>query len=416
MKKMGEILKVLRMLMIVLSAVLMLSACAPNDEEDGTSPLPKENFEQTQKEATDNQINCWQAGVMKTLYDVMGKTSMEMYSKTTAGAMPLMMIAFAIWFSLRIMKHVSSFTEENIGEVWKEVLGKFFLCFVCGYMASSPSMMLWVLNLFVFPIYNAFLEFGSTILEHSELKSRGGYSGILGTDVTFTQSLVCKPTGTTEATLGGFPEAPRVMMTCMVCSLNERLSVGTTLAFHVLGQSGFFGWIIGIIVVCVFTFVKLGLVFYLVDTLFRMAVMTIILPILVMAYAFKKTRAWTKKGFLIIINSAAFAAAIAILLTTAMLAMEEIFVTNLNMFGDDENAFKELSVTFICILLVCFLIVSAVGVAGQVTDSLVGGKSNPSFQKKLKVVLEMIVGWLTAGVSKGLQKVKQAGKAASKKD
>ena len=33
-----------------------------------------------------------------------------------------MMVAFAVWFAFRIMRHVSSFTEESPAEVWTEVM------------------------------------------------------------------------------------------------------------------------------------------------------------------------------------------------------------------------------------------------------------------------------------------------------
>lgn len=416
-----DITKAMKMLMILLSALFLLTACTPNDQNEENAALPNKGGTELQNESDKAHNECWQAKILELLYDALGTASTNMYKKITNGAMALMMVAFALWFSHRLLIHVSSMTEENIGEVWKEVLSKFFICFVCGYFASSPEMVVWTLNTIVFPIYMAFLEFGSEILAASQFDSTGGYDKVLGSDIKFETSLVCRaPTTGTAASLdGGFPSAPREMMSCMVCSINERLGVGRKLAFQVLSNTDFIGMLIGVIVFFVFTYVKLGFVFYLIDTIFRMAVMAIILPILIMSYAFKKTREWTKKGFFIIINSAAFAASIAILMTTALLAMERIFINNSQYFGTAEdgakNELNDLSVTFICLMLICFLLVSTIGVAKALTDSLVGGKSDPKFQKKLKVVLETIVAWLTSGASKGVKRVAAVAKEASNK-
>lgn len=418
MLKTIDITKIIKMLMILLSTMFLLTACAPNDDEDENAPIIKK--QEVIDNADEEHSKCWQAAIVKVLYETLGKASMQMYEKITNGALAMMMVAFAIWFSYRIMIHVSSVTEENIGEVWKEVLNKFFICFVCGYMASSPDMLLWVLNTLIFPLYNAFLEFGSAVLAATDPQSRGGYSDALGSTITFKENLICHASGTTKANMqSGFPTAPLEMMNCMICSISERLGIGRKLAFQVLagGDSKFLGWIVGVVIFLCFTFVKLGFVFYLVDTLFRMAVMTIILPILIMSYAFKKTRDWTKKGFFIILNSAAFAAFIAILMTTALLAMEEIFIGNANIFdgsGDTKAEFNQLSVTFICLLLICFLLVKTVAVAGEISSSLVGGKADPKFQEKLKVVLEMAVSYLTGGLAKGVKRIAAAGKAAKR--
>lgn len=412
-----DITKAMKMLIIILSAIFLLTACNPNNQNEDTAALKAGTELQDETDKAHNE--CWQAKILELLYDALGTASTGMYKKITNGAMALMMVAFALWFSHRLLIHVSSMTEENIGEVWKEVLSKFFICFVCGYFASSPEMVLWTLNTLVFPIYIAFLEFGSEILAASQFDSAGGYNNILGSDIKFETSLVCQvPTSGTAASLdGGFPSAPKEMMSCMVCSVSERLGIGRKLAFKVLTGAGFITMIIGVIVYVVFTFVKLGFVFYLVDTIFKMAIMAVILPILIMSYAFKYTRKWTKKGFFIILHSSAFAACIAILMTTALLAMEKIFIDNRTLFfGADEDPgtqLNDLSVTFICLMLICFLLVSTIGVAGALTGSIIGEKVDPKFQKKLKVVLETIAAWLTGGVAKGAKRVASVAKAAN---
>ena len=103
-------------------------------------------------------------------------------------------------------------------------------------------------------------------------------------------SVVCKIAGRSEATLQGFPEAPRTMMNCMICAVNERLSFGNFLAYQVMRAPGITPTLVGLLVLCCFTIIKLAFVFYLVDTVFRFTMMIVLLPLLIMGYAFPQTK------------------------------------------------------------------------------------------------------------------------------
>lgn len=149
-------------MLILIPAVLLLFACSG---VEGNNSAVDETLEDNAAQEVKHR-ECWQAAVVGAIYDTTSHITMGMYSHMTQGAMALMMVAFAVWLSFRIMKHVSSFTEESPAEVWTEVMKKFFLCFVCGLLATSSTGVIWVLNSVIFPIYNAFLELGSEMLRH----------------------------------------------------------------------------------------------------------------------------------------------------------------------------------------------------------------------------------------------------------
>lgn len=410
MQRKVNIIRFLAMLLLLVAVSFTLSGCS----KEGTTPEGMDS-EQISKEHRD----CWQKSMLTVLYDTMGTVSMGMYSKITNGALTLMLVAFAVWFAFRMLKFVSSFkdaTGESL-EMWNEVLRKLVLCFVCGWLASSVDGLLWVLNMIIFPIYNAFLEFGSKVLESTSSADAAGNNTVtvFGETISAGYNVVCRANGTMQASLSGFPTAPREMMECMICSVNERLTLGNALAFEVMKMPGFMATVVGLLILVTFTIIKLGFVFYLVDTIFKFTLMIVMLPILVMSYAFDQTKKWAITGFKSILNSAAFMMMIAILISMALLAVMQILQDHPETFnpqGNQLETFKELNPAILSLLLLAFLIKNTLSVAQKMVSAIIGGEAvKANFQRKLAALVKMvgktILAWLTAGTSKGLEAVKQ---------
>lgn len=410
MQRKVNIIRFLAMLLLLVAVSFTLSGC----DKDGAVPEGT-NSEELAKEHRD----CWQKPMLTVLYDTMGSVAMGMYTKITQGALTLMLTAFAVWFAFRLLKFVSSFKDAagESAEMWNEVLRKLVLCFICGWLASSVDGLLWVLNMIIFPIYNAFLEFGSKVLEVTSSTDTTGQNTVtvFGETITGGYSVVCRAAGTMKASLSGFPSAPREMMECMICAVNERLTLGNSLAFEVMKMPGFMATVVGLIVLVSFTVIKLGFVFYLVDTIFKFTLMIVMLPILVMSYAFDQTKKWAITGFKSILNSAAFMMMIAILISMALLAVMQILQDHPEVFnptGEQKEAFREFSPAVLALLLVAFLIKNTLSVAQKMVSAIIGGESaKANFQRKLAALVKMvgkgILAWMTAGASKGLEAVKQ---------
>ena len=408
-----NIKEILKMLLIVIFATFMLTSCSREDDSSHNDQSAMvEGTDGDFKQMASQHRECWQTGIVDLLYENMGKVALGMYAKITDGALPLMMLAFAIWTIFRLLKFVGSFTEDSPAEIWNEIVRKMFVCLICGLIASSTTQLLWLLNTIVFPIYYAFLELGSEILNAASdggaFKAAGGGTiSFFKEDIPASQPIMCSASGVGTASLEtlSFPEGPRTMMNCMICAVNERLSLGFYLSFKVMSGSGFMPFIIGLFILLCFTIVKLGFVFYLVDSIFRFTMMAVILPILVMSYAFKQTSGWAKTGFLTILNSAALMMFMAIMMSMALLAMEQIIGDNKDIFKDSVNemSFTEFSIPFMCIMLIAFLIVSSVELAQQVTDSLVGGNSDSAFQRRVGTLIATI---FKSGAIKLYQKIR----------
>ena len=410
-----NIKQILRVMLVVLFAAFMLTACEQDDSIGGGSraamaaPVGEDPIsEETMKNASNAHRECWQTGMIDLLYQNMGKIAMGMYAKITDGALPLMMIAFALWTIFRLLKFVGSFTEDSPAEIWNEIVRKLFVCLICGLIASSTTQILWLLNTVVFPIYYAFLELGAAILnsagDGSNFKAGSTVLSFFQEKLTLNEPVMCSAPAIGKASIESlsFPDGPRTMMNCMICTVNERLTLGFFLSFKVMDAPGFLSLITGLFILICFTIVKLGFIFYLVDSIFRFTMMAIILPILIMSYAFKQTSSWAKNGFLTIINSAALMMFMGIMMSMALLAMEKIITDNSDIFNDNANemSFSEFSIPFMCIMLVGFLISSSVNLAQQVTDSLVGGNSDSLFQKRVGTFVMWTLNLITLGAAK----------------
>ena len=149
MRKMFDITKIMR-LVAMLTVIFMLGACGNNDKTSTIAINPNSDEVMTaERVEEENRKECWQAAVVGTIYKTTGTVTMEMYDHLCSGALPMMMIAFAVWMSFQVLKHVSSFTEESPAELWTEVMKKFFVCLICGILATTTDGVLFVLDYFV---------------------------------------------------------------------------------------------------------------------------------------------------------------------------------------------------------------------------------------------------------------------------
>ncbi len=403
MTKFFDIVKIGRVLILVLSALFLLSACS----NDNTNPICNKTIEGSCDPATsikdnDAQVTCMYASVLKPIYNVIGATVMQMYTSLSAGAMSLVMIGFAVWLALHLLKFVSSVAESSPGEIWNEILKKAFICLFCGLLASSPTMLLYTINTFLFPIYEAFLEFGSEILK---LTTDSDNTITVLTKTITTQAISCKvPPSGTKATLEGFPSGFHDMMSCMICAVDGRLNLGWDISWEIIKEGTVMGIVIGVLLRVIFLVVGIGFVFYFVDSIFRFGMMILLLPLFIIAYAFGPTKKWTSIGFKNIMNSAAFMMAFSIIIATTLMAITTLLKDNQEVFNPAEDIetakqhMQNLNITLMCLLLIGFLVFGSLKISQQLTSSIIGGKTDAKFQENLKAVLQTGVNILTGGI------------------
>ena len=404
MTKTFDIKNFLKLLMVLLAATVLLSGCSNEVEgafETGSDKTNADPREAAERGDPAQALDCWQGHVLNILYGVIGETIMTQYDKLSAGSLSIMMLAFAIWVALRLLKFVSSVTESSPAEVWNEIVKKAFVCLFCAYLAYSSGTLLYVINYFLLPIYGAFLEFGSQILNLAQDEIRS--VKVFGQEIEFrVPNISCSVQGDTNASLdGGFPPAFQSTMNCMICTLVDRLRLGRQMAMIAMSMDGLLPWLTGLLVWAIFYVVGFGFVFYLVDSIFRFGMMILMLPIFIMAYAFGPTKKWTGIGFSNIMHSAAFMMAFSIIIATVLLAMMSLLVDpeTQGIFNpaDPKTHFQQISLATLCLLMLGFLVFGSMAVSQQLTSSIIGAHIDAKFQQNLKAVGQAVLGIITGG-------------------
>lgn len=394
MNKRLDIYKLGKLLIIILAAVFLLSACS-NQNNRALESSSASNAEELQTAGE----SCWQGKVLKTIYNTIGILIMNQFEKLTEGSMSVMMIAFAVWMAIRLLKFVSSVREDSPAQIWNEIIKKAFICVFCGSLAYSSGTLLYVINMLLFPIYGAFLDFGSQILSlSSDTISK---LTVFGNEVVFSGTkLSCDITGNVDADLNGFPAAFSDSMNCMICAVADRMRIGRSIALISMSMDGALPFFTGLLLWLIFYVVGFGFVFYLVDSIFRFGMMILMLPIFIMAYAFGPTKKWTKIGFENIMNSAAFMMAFSIIIATVLLALTDLIDKNSTIFNPEnpELHMQNISVATLCLLLIGFLVFGSMGVSQQLTSSIIGGKTDAKFQQNLKAAAQAVLGVITGGL------------------
>lgn len=396
MKSIINISPKLKKLLFMVLAVMFLSACSDNPTEVvvGGTCDSEETCEKCESCIDVRDSACLSCRIISIMYDAVGSNVGRLHSDFTKASMPIVMIGFSIWLALRLLKFVSSATEVNIREVWNEILRKAFICFICGFLASSPETLMYVINTLVFPVYKAFIDLGLKILESS---LEGNKDQVLSFTAFGTQinvqnvNIACSLGSNFTASNTGFPSDIRDAINCQILALTRYLTIGGDIANKAMKYvGGFFPRMLGFVLWIFFKFVNIMFVFYLVDMIFQMGIIILLLPIYVVSYAFGPTKKWATTGFKQMLTSAAFLMCFSIIVALVLRAMVELIANNPTIFNpeDLDASLSDLSVGLICLLLIGFLIYKSLEVATELTSGLIGVSVNTEFQKKLKAMVQ----------------------------
>ncbi len=387
------LLSILRIALIVV-VVGLSSACTQGDDAgDNENSITCEAGETCTSDHYDK--NCSGCKVIKMILNSINHNYERLQKVYSEGAPAVLTIAFAVWLALRLLKFVSSVTENNVGEVWNEILHKAFICVICLTIVASPAALNAFINTFIMPIYMAFLELGVKILEASKGNLPSGKSvaffgeALDASKATFS----CATQGSFNIQFSehGFSDSYYNTLSCLIKYLRDNLSVGGEMGFAAMRRSGgVLNWLIGLVFYLAFWIVKIMFVFYLVDSIFQMGIIVFLLPVFVVAYAFGPTRKWANKAFVYMIAASAFLMCFSVLIAMVIRGMIELIANNSYIFNPEGEASKDdVNVGWMCMILLTFLITGSLGVAAQVSNSFVGGKNQSNFQKRLKSVVQM---------------------------
>ena len=400
-----KINNILKVLFIIFSALFLLTACSTS--EDGATAMSQAD----PRAAADKQRTCWQSEFISIFYNTIGAQTIKVYTEQTKhnNLFGVVILGFSIWMAFQILRHIAAPAPESLGEFWNKIVRKAFLCAMCGILASSTDQIYYVLQNFIFPIYITILEFTSKILEVTANDPAAQIKAIkiastFGDDVGESgKGYICEVyanqfqgTGchfdgkmATNFSSGQFPKEPMEMMGCMACAVSDRLSVGFDVAIRLFKVGNFTAFCVACFLMICFTIVKFGFVFYLVDSIFRLNIILIILPFLIMAYPFEQIRKWSVSGFKIIISSSAIMLCLGLTISMTILAMQKMLTQKDLDFGNSA-LYEKFGSIAMALIFMGFLIIKATGLAVELSSKISGIQTSADFQKKFKALVATI--------------------------
>lgn len=393
------------------SGDLMHEECIPEDGATTCAPADDQDLAHAQQ-------TCWQGSLLGLLYKDIGKMTTGVYKALTdEKLLPLIILAFSVWMAWQILKHVASPTPEAIGDFWTKIIRKAAICIVCGTLASSPANLLYTINNFIFPVYVTILEFTATVLHELEASPQAQTTAIkwpsFQSDEEICEAYVhnlkkCNfpNMDNIKMTTESFPTEPLELMSCMTCVVSDHLGMGYSIGIR-LFTKGLTGTMVGIFLLVAFTIAKISFALYLIDSIFRLNVMIICLPFLILFYPFEQTRKWTVKGFQIILSSAGIMMCLGIVVTMTIFAMEKLLLDKSMGFSfGDPDSYSGFGIIAMALIFIGFIVIKACGLALELAGNVTGYSGEAGLQKKLKSLVQLVAGTafglLTAGAGKAL--------------
>ncbi|MBR2273991.1 MAG: hypothetical protein IJ864_04090 [Alphaproteobacteria bacterium] len=355
---------------MLFAAVFLLSGC---DNAEDTSAGKDNNISE--------QANCWQTQIAHTVTHALDTLYKFSADKVVKGGANLVLVGFAVWLAFKLLKVLGSFKEENLGEVWTEILQKLVLCAGCAFCVASADRMTGAINSLILPLYTTILELGARTMEYGKTSTQGFNLGEIFGQLLFAHSndaCAIVPKELSIAALDGGSTNINTLSDCMICRINDRLNVGVQLGINMIVSMRLGALLIGIFVIVLFTAAKLFFVLYLVDALFRLNFAVYLLPVLIMGIPFKFTRKWSKQGLLLFLNSAGIMLFLGMLISIAVRAIEASITG-----GYDYDSFEGLGTPLQTITLLSILLINIPGMGVAMADKFIGGGMGLEFQKKI---------------------------------
>ena len=356
--------------------VLFLSGC---DDAKGTN------------RSYDGSAQCWQGHVLGAALKIIDTLFSQSSAKVANGGASVVLIAFSVWMALRLLKVLSSFKEESIGEVWTEISHKLFLCGFCAVGVASSSNISEMIGLFVVPVYNTVLELASAAVDIDpkpiSMKQFGTVS-YAGTTPT------CKAV----ADISSLKNSILPMAQCLICNVNARLNSGIKIALYIMSSGNVAAMVIGLIVLFCFLCAKFGFVLFLIDSLFRVNFAVVLLPIGIICVPFAFTRKWALHAFLMFTNSSGVMFFMGLLVSIIVGTLQEL-MRHLGPSLDTGNT-QGLGPVMMALLMISILLYNIPGLAVSLADKFFQGGGSADAMKKISkfvVTLAKKVGYAVLG-------------------
>ncbi len=240
---------------------------------------------------------CWFCPVFKVLFNTSSTIAIKAYGALAKSIAIVVVVAFAIWISIYVLKHVSAIEVKDPRKMLQELMLQAFKVFIVVLILQANYFQ--VIQLTLEPVFNTGMAFVQAISESNGCPSNASYmQGINGYD---------SATGITDNSSGGLPYSMGANIICSIKSMQDSISkmyaygrqawcVAWGPGAWLFGILPHFGFLLTGIMIMIAAFILMfAFPWCLVDCIIQMSIASALAPAAIGAWAFKSTKSYLKK-------------------------------------------------------------------------------------------------------------------------
>ena len=369
------------------------------------------SFEIKPDQWTSNVKNCWPCTLYKAVFDSMGRLTVQTYGMACRSALMLLAAGWLFWIAFKTMKMLFSLKQPNFKQFWVDILTVLFKMIVAAAIIASPDAVIYTLNIILTPIMTAFIELSRVVIYadpniQSIFKMPENFID-MGGEVTSDYPL--------------FSQSLGLQIQDLIYRVFVMLKGGMYLALYLFKQFSFMSVILSIFLAWTFFVLMILFPFSLVEVFFKMGVIIILSPFIVVAWVFPATKGMVGKAWQIVIGgmiqvliTCTFVAFMMIVLTTFTEYLWPGFFSISRQMNDSKIAsdVQQLSVGTFSFLFVVLFIVKFAENINQFTTALGGEHAQSEFVRFFTGLKNFAVGAVLAVGAAAVQFIPGVGTAA----
>jgi len=250
---------------------LMLTAC-------GKAP--------SYKRPTVGYKDCWPCATYETTFDAIQKSLTKLVDLTATNAMVLLGLCLLFWLLFHVGKFLVTIREPNTRKFIFPITNTLFKATIVAVLLSNPNggehcLLVDFVGDLISPTMDFFAHIASTILDSNTIVKDA------------TQAAATEDVGGTLAENMIFKDSARVFLD-IIFRIYVALKVGISLGFAIWSASNPSGWLMGVLIICMFWMLLLVMPISLLDAIVRIMATVILAPFALVGWVFPPTK-WMLK-------------------------------------------------------------------------------------------------------------------------
>ncbi len=239
--------------------------------------------------------SCWFCPLFKILFNTASIIAKSAYEALAVGVISVVLVAYAIWVSIVILKHISSVEVKDPRKMLQEIMAQTFRVFIVFIILKVSFYQ--VMQLTLEPVFNTGMSFVQAISNGGCDSGSGLADGVRGYDSS---------SGFSDSSDGGLPRSIGVNILCSIKSMQDSLMrlfgygwqawcIAWGPKSWLLGMLPDFGFMLtGVVLMIGGLVLLISFPWCLVDCVIQMSIASALAPAALGAWAFKVTGKYLK--------------------------------------------------------------------------------------------------------------------------